>query len=196
QQSESQMLRASDGKMRVDSGNTSVITDPKAQQTILLDHVKKEARVIPAPKLPQAPEMPQMPGMPKPPSAPGAPPPPNVVDLGKGFIEGHEVSGKQFTFAPPKPPEMPKPPAMPKLPAMPQAPGMPKLPGAPKPPDAPKPPPMPTVAEIWTSTSLHLPVLTKITGPFGQRTCYCKNAPTAEPHPANFQIPADYKVIK
>jgi hypothetical protein len=194
-QSASQLLRASDGKMRMDYGNTSVITNPASQQAILLDHIKQTARVIPIPQIPQMPKPPQL-GIPGPPGAP-TPPPMSVVSLGKGFIEGHAVTGQQITFhmpTLPKPPGMPQAPGMPKLPGMPQAPGAPTPPGAPPPPGMPKPPAMPTVAEVWTSSSLHLPVLTKITGSFGQRNCYCKNAPTGEPHPSSFQIPAGYKL--
>jgi hypothetical protein len=179
QVSASQLLRASDGKMRIDMGSTSVITNPASQQAILLDHIKLVARVIPLPKIPQMPKLPQV-GLPAPPGAP-TPPPMNVVDLGKGLIEGHEVLGKQITF---HMPALPKAPALPKPPGMPQAPAM------------PKPPAMPTVAEVWTSASLHLPVLTKITGSFGQRTCYCKNAPSGEPHPTAFQIPPGYSLAK
>ena len=52
--------RASDGKTRVDSGNTSVISNPAAGQTILLDHVKKTATVQQI--LPPPPGLPAMPG--------------------------------------------------------------------------------------------------------------------------------------
>jgi hypothetical protein len=185
QQSASQLFRASDGKMRVDLGNISVITNPASQQAILLDHIKLVARVIPLPQMPQMPKIPQL-GIPGLPGAP-TPPPMNVVDLGKGFIEGHAVTGQQITF---HMPTIPKPPTLPTVPGMPQAPGMPKPPGMPTPPA------MPTVAEVWTSASLHLPVLTKITGSFGQRTCYCKNAPSGEPHPSAFQIPPGYSLAK
>ncbi len=171
--------------MRIDYGSTSVITNPAAQQAILLDHIKLVARVIPIPQIPQMPKMPQL-GMPGMPGAP-SPPPMNVVDLGKGFIEGHAVMGRQITFHLP---------SLPQAPSLPKPPGMPQAPGMPQPPGMPKPPAMPTVAEVWTSASLHLPVLTKITGSFGQRTCYCKNAPTGEPHPAVFQIPPGYSLAK
>jgi hypothetical protein len=190
-QSASQLTRASDGKMRIDYGNTSVITNPASHQAILLDHVKLIARVIPLPHAPQMPKPPQL-GIPGMPGAP-TPPPMTSVDLGKGVIEGHAVVGQQFTF---HMPTIPKPPGAQPLPGMPQAPGAPAVPGAPPPPGTPKPPGMPTVAQVWTSTSLHLPVLTTITGSFGQRTCYCKNAPTAEPHPSTFQIPAGYSLAK
>lgn len=175
--------------MRIDYGNTSVITNPAAQRAILLDHIKQEARVIPIPQMPQTPKLPQA-GTPGIPGAP-TPPPMNAVDLGKGFIEGHEVSGKQYTFSMPG---MPQAPGMPEAPGTPQAPGMPQASSMPKPP--PKTPALPTVAEVWTSTSLHLPVLTKITGSFGQHTCYCKNVPTGEPHPSVFQIPPGYNLAR
>lgn len=194
-QSASSLLRASDGKMRMDYGNTSVITNPVTQQAILLDHIKQTARIIPIPQMPQMPKIPQI-GMPGPPGAP-TPPPMNVVSLGKGFIEGHAVTGQQITFHMPTLPKAPGMPGIPGMPGMPKPPGMPQAPGAPQIPGAPalpKPPAMPTVAEVWTSSSLHLPVLTKITGSFGQRNCYCKNAPTGEPHPSSFQVPPGYKL--
>ena len=96
-----------------------------------------------------------------------------MKDLGKRLVEGHEVDGKQFTLPPP-----PKPPEKPELPGMPEKP---KLPEA------------PTVTEVWTSTQLQVPVLTRITGPFGKQTCHCKNLSGAEPPASLFEIPADYK---
>ncbi|MCX6634825.1 MAG: hypothetical protein NT090_07055, partial [Acidobacteria bacterium] len=47
QQSASKVFRSLDGRTRFDSGTTSVITDPSKQQTIILDHLKKEASIIP-----------------------------------------------------------------------------------------------------------------------------------------------------
>jgi hypothetical protein len=179
------MSRSADGKMRIDYGATSVITNPATQQTLLLDHVKKEVRAI---QLPQAaPPQLTLPAV-RPPGMPGAPTPPaapamNVKDLGKRLIEGHEVEGKQYTL-----PALtaPKPPAAPqaKIPGMPNAPQIP-----------PKPDPKALVSEVWMSTQLHLPVLTRITGPFGQQMCHCKNTVAGEPHPSTFQIPADYKQV-
>src|SRR6267154_5417970 len=52
QQTPSKMFRSADGKMRVDTGNTSVITDPAAQKALVLDHLKKEAHMVPLPKAP------------------------------------------------------------------------------------------------------------------------------------------------
>jgi hypothetical protein len=220
--------RATDGKTRVDSGKTSVISDPAAGQTILLDHAKKTAMIAPQPA-PQIPGMPQMPHL-APPGMPAAPQPPamQVQDLGKSVLQGHEVEGKRYVIPPPPKPKAPlmpsasagQAPAMPKLP---QAPGMPKLPqmaGAPKPPSAPPvpgvapppppapgappPPPaagapparqLPTTAEVWTSPSMQLPMLTKMKGNFGQLTQVCHRAVPGEPHPAAFQIPPGYKVI-
>jgi hypothetical protein len=50
--------------------------------------------------------------------------------------------------------------------------------------------------ETWTSTKMHLPMLTKMHGPFGQMTQTCHSAVPGEPHPAAFQIPPGYKVIQ
>ena len=209
------MFRASDGKTRVDCGNTSIITDPAAGKTILLDHLKQEAHVIPTP--PQSPAMPQMPQMGMPQfgmpqfAPPGAPQPPQVQvqDLGKSFIDGHEVEGKRYIIQPPPPPQVPpipqpmavaqaqamaRMPPMPGKPPIPQMPGMPQAPQPPQMPQAPQPPQPPTVAEVWTSTQLKLPMLTKMSGPFGQQGCKCNIAPTGEPHPSLFQIPQGYKL--
>jgi hypothetical protein len=182
------MFMSSAGNMRVDMPTTSFITNPAAQQTILLDHLKKEATVIPMqpPPPPGAPPlaMPQMPaGIP-------APAPPQVEDLGKSMIEGHAVQGLRFTLPPPPAAQIPKPPQMPQAP---QAPGMPQLP---KPPALPTPPPIPkpTVTEVWTSVALKTPVLTKVVSAAGEQTTYCKPTSTAEPHPSLFQIPPGYKL--
>ena len=97
------MVRSGDGKMRIDSGNTSVITDPRAQQVMVLDHLTKEARIMP---MQPALTPPPRPGMPPPGAAPPPfqPPPMHVQDLGKGVIDGHEVDGKRYIIQPPPPP--------------------------------------------------------------------------------------------
>jgi hypothetical protein len=182
QQVAHRLSRAGDGKMRVDYGNTSVITDPVKEQLTLIDHVAKEVRVIPIPK-PEAPKTPELPkaSIPGMPAAPAAPPPPEMIvkELGKRVVDGIEVEGRQYML--PKPPEPPKPPS---------APNAPKLPGAPAIPETP-----PTITEVWTSPALQVAILTRITGPFGKQTCHCKNAVAGEPDPALFQIPAGYKKV-
>lgn len=191
------MFRASDGKTRIDSGNTSVITAPGAGHALVLDHLKQQAFFL---RLkPKAPVMPPV-ALPAKPGAPAQPPPPSaptvhVQDLGKGLIEGHEVDGKRYIIQPPKRPAGP--PQPPQAPALPQAPGMsaaspPKLPQQTPPPPQ---PPVPTVADVWTSSKLGLPMLTKVTGPFGQQTTACKSVAAQEPHPALFQIPPGYKPV-
>src|SRR5579864_2466140 len=67
-QSASRMWRSSDGKMRLDTPHTSIISDPAGQKTIMLDHLKKEAMVIPTPP---AASGSAMPGMPPAPAAAG-----------------------------------------------------------------------------------------------------------------------------
>ncbi len=189
QQSVSKVFRSADGKMRIDSGNTSVIMDPARQQTILLDHLKKEARVVPIaqPSMPQ-PSVPGLGavagGLPGAPQAPAV----NVQDLGKGLMDGLEVEGKRYTFPPPN---LPKPPGAPSAPPVPQM----HLPAAPGVPQVPQPPPLAT-SEVWTSTKLQLPVLTKTTGDFGQQTCHCKYSDAVEPPASLFQIPPEYKPVK
>jgi hypothetical protein len=219
-QSAYRLTRSADGNTRLDSGNTSVISNPAAGQTILLNHAEKTATIQPLlSATPSAPGMPQMPQL----GVPGMAPPPSaqVQDLGKGVLQGLEVEGKRYLIQPPampnipatpKPPTlqtpgmpklpgahrvpgMPKIPGAPQMPGMPQAPGMPKLPGAPGAQAAPNAPQTPTLAEVWTSTSTRLPMLTKMNGGFGQITQVCHGVIPGEPHPAAFQIPPDYKLI-
>ncbi|MFN7995475.1 MAG: hypothetical protein U0Q18_17830 [Bryobacteraceae bacterium] len=231
------MARSSQGEMRVDSGNTGLITKPGAAQAILLDHAKKEARMVPAPPVASTPHLP---GMPPPPVLPVAPHVPaqspavlDVKDLGKQFIAGHEAEGKQYTIKPPEVPKfdvtqgmMPKGPSMPgppkapgipkiKAPAIPQPPGLPKPPAlpqglqAPKPPagpgaslgkpPAPSQPPLPNAVqtmEVWTSTKLKVPMLTKIAGGPAPQTAVCKQLVATEPPAHFFQVPQGYKLLQ
>jgi hypothetical protein len=213
-QSASRMWRSGDGKTRIDTATTSVISDPVAQHTIVLDHAKKEAMVIPMLPAGSAPAAPHA-------AAPGAPaapqaPPVHVEDLGKSTIEGHEVEGKRYSmppFTPPPKPAMPaakmpaakmpgmKMPAVPPLPGgkvpdakLPGAPAAPKPPAAPTAPQPPKLPSKPSVTEVWTSVKLKTPVLTKTSTLGGEQTTYCKPTETAEHHPSIFQIPPGYKI--
>lgn len=187
-QSPSRMWRSSAGKMRIDTPNASIITDPAGLRAIMLDHVKKVAMVIPMPAStpPAPPGSPQMPGAPKPPTM-------QVHDLGKTLIEGHEVEGKRYTLPPLPVPPKPQIPKMPQMPKLPQAPGLPKPPQIPKAPPLPR-LPRPTVTEIWTSVKLKMPVLTKVTSAAGEQTTYCKPTSTEEPHPSLFEIPPGYKL--
>lgn len=181
----SKILRSADGKLRIDSGTTSVITDPAARQTIILDHVTKEVQKLPMPEPPNLPQMPQAPQF-APPAAPQFTPPPvptSTEDLGKRIIDGLEVEGKRFTAGLPAPPQMPQVPQMPQKPQVPQPPAM------------PAPPQVPTVSEVWTSTLLQLPVVSKIKGSFGEQICKCKLSQIAPP-PAAFEIPPGYKEVK
>lgn len=192
-QSASRMWRSSDGKFRLDTPSTSVINDPKSQQTILLDHLKKEATIIP---MPGASSGGPSPASPQIPAAQGQAPPVKVEDLGKSMIEGHEVEGKRFTLPPFTPPPKPDMPQV-KMPGVPQAamPGAPKAPsGAPSPPQSPKLPTIPSVTEVWSSVKLKVPVLTKVTTAAGEQTTYCKPVSTDDPHPSVFQIPQGYKI--
>jgi hypothetical protein len=198
-QSAFRFCRGAGGQTRVDSGDTSVISDPAAGNAILLDHVKKTATIQqtpPPPQLPGAPPMPQ----PAFPGAPAAPQAPNVQvqDLGKSVIQGQAVEGKRFLIpTPPLPqaPGVPKPPALPGAPQAPNAPGAPAAPPHPPAPAASQAPQPPTIADVWHSPGMSLPMLTQMSGPFGQLTQSCQSAVPGEPHPAAFQIPPDYKVI-
>jgi len=189
------MWRSSDGKFRLDTPSTSVITDPGSQQTILLDHLKKEAMIVP---LSAAASGSRIPGSPQIPAAQGQAPSVKVEDLGKSMIEGHEVEGKRFTLPPFTPPPKPAMPQL-KMPgaaqaSLPGAPKAPTAPGAPSPPPAPKLPSVPSVTEVWTSVKLKAPVLTKVTTSAGEQTTYCKPVSSQDPHPSVFQVPEGYKI--
>jgi hypothetical protein len=138
------MFRSSQGETHLDFGKTGLISKPGAMQSILLDHVKRQARIVPAPPHAQAsPSSPQAPGG----SVPHGPAPPSsllhVKDLGKQTIGGHEAEGKLYTFQPPKAPSVPgmkglpgakglpglKGPKLGALPALPKVPGLPQPPG-------------------------------------------------------------------
>lgn len=97
------LCRSSDGKMRVDHGDKSVISNPIERQAITLDHVKREALAIPTPQQETGPP----PIMPTGDRNPAAPDPPNVKELGKILIQGHEAEGKLYTFQPPAGPQPP-----------------------------------------------------------------------------------------
>ena len=190
-QSASRMWKSSDGKFRLDTPTSSVISDPDQEKTILLDHIKKEATILPTPPATAASAAGTAPQTP---AAMGQASPMKVEDLGKSMIEGHEVEGKRFTLPPFTPPQMP---GMPKMASTPQAPsasaGTP-APGAPKSPQVPKLPHVPSVTEVWTSVKLKTPVLTKVTTAAGEQTTYCKPVSMNEPHPSIFQIPEGYKI--
>lgn len=192
-QSASRMWKSSDGKFRFDTPSSSVITDPASQKAILLDHIKKEAMIMPMPPAAGG-AAPSIAG--HMPAAAGQVPAMHVEDLGKSMIEGHEVEGKRFTLPPPTPHEMPKMqmPQMPGAPKAPAMPGAPAVPGALKPPAMPKLPQVPSVTEVWTSVKLKTPVLTKVTTGVGLQTTYCKPTSMEEPHPSVFQIPSGYTI--
>jgi len=181
------MWRSSDGKFRLDTPSSSVITDPASLKAILLDHLKKEATILPMPPAASG-SVPALRG--QMPAAAGQVPALQVEDLGKSMIEGHEVEGKRFTLPPPTLPQMPGI-AMPQMPGAPKAPA---APGEPKPPALPKLPQVPSVTEVWTSTKLKIPVLTRVRTGAGAQTTYCKPTSVEEPHPSVFQIPPDYKI--
>lgn len=194
-QSASRMWRSSDGKFRLDTPSTSVITDPTSQQTILLDHLKKEGTIVP---MSAAASGVASLASPQIPAAQGQVPSVKVEDLGKSMIEGHEVEGKRFTLPPFTPPMKPEMPQM-KMPGVPQVrvPGAPKVPtarGAPAKPSVPKLPQLPSITEVWTSVKLKAPVLTKVTTSAGEQTTYCKPVSADDPHPSVFQIPQGYKI--
>ena len=189
-QSASRMWRSSNGNMRLDTPHTSIITIPASQKTIMLDHLKKEAMIIPMPPVSSAPSQSQNSQA----SGTAAQHPAlQVHDLGKAMIEGLEVEGKRYIFTPPQTPKMAS-----NVPAAtkPQAPSMPGPPALGTPPIPPELKLAPTVTEVWTSVKLRTAVLTKVNSPAGELTTYCKPTSTEEPHPSLFEIPPGYKLKK
>ena len=177
------MFRSSQNETHLDFGKTGLISKPGASQAILLDHVKKEARIVPAP--PQAPppahaQAPAGSAAPLPTQPPGSSLL-HVKDLGKQTIEGHEAEGKMYTFQPPKLPTVPSVKGLPGL-KPPKPAGSPQPPGPPQPPSPGKPsapavtPPHGQVQtlEVWMHTKLHVPVLTKAGGNPGSRAAYAR----------------------
>jgi hypothetical protein len=97
-------FRGAAGQMRIDMGAISLITDPKTGERILLNHALLEARMLaPAvpgglPAVPGAPPIPSMKmalamGLAMLPSAAAGP-----VQLGRSYIQGHEVEGMRYVF--------------------------------------------------------------------------------------------------
>ena len=168
QQMGTSFVRSADGKLRFNQGNQSIISDPSAGKTILLDHATKEAQIFPLQPNLQKPGVPTI-GAPSftPPQAPI-----NVQDLGKRMMNGHEVEGKLYTFAPPQ------------MPAAPNAPGMPSISA-----------PQPQQLEVWNSPKFQLPLASRLTGDMGKQTTIAKQVTPCQPPASAFQIPHDYKVV-
>lgn len=200
-QSASRMWRSSNGSMRLDTPHTSIITIPASQQTIMLDHLKKEAMVIPMPAVPSAPSPSQnSPGS----GASAQHPALQVHDLGKALIEGIEVEGKRYILAQEQKAaaklqaqQTSSKPQAPQAPQALQAPNMPGTPALAIPPNLQQVAKLePTITEVWTSVKLGTAVLTKVKSSAGEQTTYCKPTSTDEPHPSLFEIPPGYKLKK
>jgi hypothetical protein len=151
-----QQFRSLEGKIRINFGTTSMITNPLTQVRIILDHIALEARILLS-----GPAMPAIPPLPSASIGLAAELALQseilkIEQLGIAFIEGHEALGMRYLFPP----------------------------GG-----------LIFSWEIWTSTTLHLPVLTRTIGTFGERLCACKCTPVPPP-PSMFEIPPGYKVIQ
>ena len=138
-QSSSRIWRSSSGKMRIDTRSSSIISNPTDQKTILLDHLKKEATIIPMPAASGA----AAPVSSKLPEGATRPPAMQVQDLGKSMIEGPEVEGKRYVLPAAQKPQAPAMQKMPQMPKEPEMPGSPKSPTLPKAPPPPKHPSLP-----------------------------------------------------
>lgn len=153
--------------MRADFGDTSVLTKLGDPRAYILDHLRKEVRVLEPPPMPQAP----LPSW-NPSSLPAWQPPADaatVEELGRKMIDGIEAEGKRYRIALPNPPQLPDAPQTPQPAAM--------------------------ITEVWTAVQSQLPVLTRITGPFGEQLCRCRIVESMEPDPKLFQIPSDYTQV-
>jgi len=84
-----QQFRSAEGKLWFNFGMTSIISNPLTHVRILLDQAAQEARILTTP--PPVPPIPGMPGMPAnlSPMAQAM----KMEQLGRAFIEGHEVTG-------------------------------------------------------------------------------------------------------
>jgi hypothetical protein len=194
-QSASRIWRSSNGNMRVDTPHTSIITLPASQKTIMLDHLKKEAMIIPMPPVSSAISQSQNSQA----SARGAHHPAlQVHDLGKALIEGVEVEGKRYILAQEQEAvskmQAQQTPSKQQSPQAPNASGMPAMPIPPNLQQLAK--LAPTVTEVWTSVKLGTAVLTKVKSSAGEQTTYCKPTSTDEPRPSLFEIPPGYKLKK
>jgi hypothetical protein len=200
-QSASRIWRSSNGSTRIDTPRSSIITLPASQKTIMLDHLKKEAMIIPMPAVSSGILQPQNSQA----SGGGARHPAlQVHDLGKALIEGVEVEGKRYILAQEQKAvskmqaqQMSSKQQSPQASQSPQAPNMPGMPAMPIPPNLQQLAKLePTVTEVWTSVKLGTAVLTKVKSSAGEQTTYCKPTSTDEPHPSLFEIPPGYKLKK
>ena len=167
----------------------------------MLDHLKKEAMIIPMPAVSSGISQPQNSQA----SSGGAHHPAlQVHDLGKALIEGVEVEGKRYILAQEQKAvskmqaqQMSSKQQSPQASQSPQAPNMPGMPAMPIPPNLQQLAKLePTVTEVWTSVKLGTAVLTKVKSSAGEQTTYCKPTSTEEPHPSVFEIPPGYKLKK
>lgn len=160
-----QQFRSAEGKMRINLGMMSLISNPLTQVRMILNHASLEVRIIQPPQIPGAPQVPGI-KMPQIPQIPGMQfglpqiaadisKAAQIAQLGKALIDGHEAQGVRYLIG-----------AAAAL----------------------------TVWEMWTSTKLSLPVLTKLTASFGERVCVCKCTAIETP-PSMYEIPPGYKVV-
>lgn len=161
----------------------------------MLDHLKKEAMIIPMPPVSSAISQSQNSQA----SAGRAHHPAlQVHDLGKALIEGVEVEGKRYILAQEQKAvsemQAQQTPSKQQSPQAPNASGMPAMPIPPNLQQLAK--LAPTVTEVWTSVKLGTAVLTKVKSSAGEQTTYCKPTSTDEPHPSLFEIPPGYKLKK
>lgn len=98
--SSAQFFRDEKSRVRIETGDHAIISDPVKGESFTLDLPKKIA--IPSPVPPPLPGMkpPEMPKMPKAPGMPEIPAPPEfkeTADLGEKLIEGVKAHGKEYS---------------------------------------------------------------------------------------------------
>lgn len=98
--------RDDQSRTRIEHGDMVSVHDPVKGESFML-HPPTKTAIPGAPSAPAAPSMPSAPSAPKAPGLPQFKPPEfkETADLGEKTIDGHKVSGKQFTTQTPgKPP--------------------------------------------------------------------------------------------
>ena len=88
-------FQTADGRLRVDFGAISIITNPATGERILLDHLALVARILIGAALLPSGALPGILGLP---AAPGLPAVTAVVALGMEIVNGLEVEGMRYVF--------------------------------------------------------------------------------------------------
>lgn len=160
-----QQFRSIEGKLRFNFGLNSLIVNPLTGLRALLNHTTLEARILSLPAVPGMPPIPRLPGF-MIPGLPGMPPIPQLA-AAAAMATQLEQLGKALIEGH-------------------EVQGMRYLFAAGS---------ALALWEIWNSTKLSLPVMTRTVGSFGERVNLCK-CTAVQPPAAMFEIPSNYKIIQ